>query len=54
MAKKIKPIIIDAGMLWRAQKPKYNAYQGGYGAHGKNKYSRKEKHKIDWRDYGRD
>ena len=51
MSKKIKPITIDAITIWHAKKERYNAYQGGYGAHGKTKYSRKQKHKIDWRNY---
>lgn len=54
MPKKIKPIIIDARVLWNAQKPHYNAYQTGHGAHGKDKYSRKQKHKVDWRNYDYD
>ena len=54
MPKKIKPIIIDANVLWNARKPHYNAYQTGHGAHGKTKYSRKEKYKTDWRSYDRD
>ncbi len=54
MPKKIKPIIIDANILWNAHKPHYNAYQTGHGAHGKIKYSRKQKHKIDWRNCERD
>lgn len=52
MSKKIKPIQIDAMTVWQSQKPRYNGYACGYGAHGKNKYSRKQKHKIDFRrDY---
>ena len=51
MSSKNKPIVIDAMTIWRSQKPRYNAYQSGYGAHGKRKYTRKEKHKTDWRSH---
>ena len=49
----VKPITIDPMTIWHIQKPQYNGYICGYGAHGKNKYSRKQKHKVDWRDYDR-
>lgn len=48
------PIIIDAAILWNAQKPQYNAWNYGHGAHGKTKYSRKEKYKTDWKNYDQD
>ena len=51
MSKKVKPIVIDAMSIWHMNKPKYNPYQTGHGVHGKNKYSRKEKYKADWRNY---
>lgn len=51
MPKKLKPIQIDAMTVWQSQKPRYNGYVGGYGVHGKTKYSRKEKYKTNWKDY---
>ena len=55
MAKKNKApkgnvIIIDAVTVWESQKPRYNGFACGYGAHGKRKYDRnKEKRKpLDW------
>jgi len=49
-----RSITIDPKIIWNAHKPRYNAYQIGYGAHSKNKYSRKKKYKTDWRNYDRD
>ena len=52
MSKKKKnhrPQVIDAMTIWNIQKPKYDGFIGGYGAHGKNKYFRKQKHKVDLR-----
>jgi hypothetical protein len=46
---KIKPILIDSMTIWNMKKPRYNAWSCGHGAHGKNKYTRKQKHKVDWR-----
>lgn len=42
--------VIDAMTIWNAQKPHYNAYMCGYGAHGKRGYDRNaEKRKpLDW------
>lgn len=55
MAKKNKApkgnvIIIDAVTVWESQKPRYNGFACGYGAHGNRKYDRnKEKRKdFDW------
>lgn len=55
MAKKNKApkgnvIIIDAVTVWESQKPRYNGFACGHGAHGKRKYDRnKEKRKgFDW------
>lgn len=45
--KKNKRYIITAQQQFDASKPRYNAHQTGTGAHGKNKYSRKRKHKGD-------
>ena len=47
-------IVIDSMTIWNMQKPKHDGWVCDYGAHGKNKYSRKEKHKTDWRNYDRD
>jgi len=44
-------ITIDPKIIWNARKPHYNGWMCGYGAHGKNKYSRKQKHKTDWKNY---
>ena len=44
-----RPQVIDAMTIWNIRKPKYNGFAGGYGAHGKTKYSRKQKYKTDWR-----
>ena len=44
-------ITIDPKIVWNAQKPHYNGWICGHGAHGKNKYSRKQKHKTNWRNY---
>jgi hypothetical protein len=38
-------ITITAEQRFAAEKPRYNPYQTGHGAHGKAKYSRKQKHK---------
>lgn len=48
--KKIGSITIDPMTIWNMQKPQYNGYICGYGIHGKTKYSRKQKHKIDWKN----
>lgn len=50
----IRSITIDPKIIWNAQKPRYNGWMCGHGAHGKNKYSRKQKYKTDWRNYDRD
>lgn len=45
--KKIDKIIIPKEKIYEAKKPRYNAFQGGYGAQGEIKYNRKEKHRKD-------
>lgn len=49
-APKGNTFVIDAVTIWESQKPKYNGFGCGYGAHGKLKYDRNaEKRKpIDW------
>lgn len=43
---KIETFEIPKDLLIAANKPRYNAHQGGYGAHKSGKeYTRKEKHK---------
>lgn len=43
--KTIGKIVIPKEMIIQAEKPRYNAYQGGTGAwEDKKKYKRKEKH----------
>ena len=37
----IRSITIDPKLIWNAQKPHYNGWMCGHGAHGKNKYNRK-------------
>ena len=42
----IETFEIPKDLLIAAQKPRYNAHQGGYGAHKSEKaYTRKQKHK---------
>lgn len=43
-------LVIDAVTVWESQKPRYNGFACGYGAHGKCGYNRnKEKRKgFDW------
>lgn len=55
MAKKNKApkgnvIIIDAVTVWESQKPRYNGFACGYGAHGKRKYDRNQmkRKSFDW------
>jgi hypothetical protein len=44
--KKAKPLVITAQQQFAAKKPRYNAYQTGYGAHTSKKvYRRRPKHK---------
>lgn len=44
--KKIPVIKISKEKVMEAKKPRYNPFQGGYGAHkDKKKYTRKEKYK---------
>lgn len=44
--KKTKTVItIEPKDFFNLEKPRYNGWQGGYGLHGKTKYSRKVKHK---------
>lgn len=49
MKRKNKPIkvgVIEKEMIFNATKERFNAFQGGYGAHkNKKAYSRKSKHK---------
>lgn len=48
--KTIGKIVIPKELVMEAQKPRYNAYQGGIGVHKTIKtYNRKEKHKKDYR-----
>ena len=43
---KIETFEIPKDLLIEAKKPRYNAFQGGYGAHKSEKiYTRKQKHK---------
>lgn len=51
---KSSAMVIDSMTIWNMQKPKHDGWVCGHGIHGKNKYSRKEKHKTDWRNYDRD
>lgn len=55
MAKKKRTIksnllVIDAHTVWQSQKPRYNGFACGHGAHGKRGYNRNaEKRKpLDW------
>lgn len=49
---KIETFEIPKDLIIAKEKPRYNAYQGGYGAIGTTKYKRKDKHKKDYRyDY---
>lgn len=43
-------LVIDAVTVWESQKPRYNGFACGHGAHGKRKYDRNaEKRKgYDW------
>lgn len=43
-------IVIDAVTIWESQKPRYNGFACGHGAHGKRGYNRNaEKRKpLDW------
>lgn len=45
-----KVIIIDSMTIWKANKPQYNGFAGGYGYHGSRKYDRnKMKRKpLEW------
>ena len=47
---KTNHLVIDAVTVWEAQKPRYNGFACGHGAHGKRGYNRNaEKRKpIDW------
>ena len=50
--KKIEKITISKDLVLAAEKPRYNAHQGGYGIQGEVKYKRNAKHKKDYRhDY---
>lgn len=47
--KKSMKIVIPKEKVYQAEKPRYNPYQTGHGAHkDKTKYSRKKKHKSSW------
>ena len=55
MAKKIKTpktnmLTIDAMTIWESQKPRYNGFACGHGAHGKHKYDRNQikRKSFDW------
>lgn len=43
-------LIIDAVTIWESQKPRYNGFVCGHGAHGKRKYDRNamKRKAIDW------
>ena len=41
-----KIVILTKEEATMLQKPKYNAYQCGYGYHGKNKYDRNKQKRI--------
>lgn len=49
-AHKSNKLVIDASTVWQAQKPRYNGFACGHGAHGKRGYNRNaEKRKpLDW------
>ena len=43
---KIETFVIPKDLIMLAEKPRYNAHQGGYGPHkNKKAYTRKDKHK---------
>ena len=42
MAKKVKPVVIDAMTIWHARKPQYNGFTCGYGVHGDIHYNRRK------------
>ena len=47
--KNTKPLIITSEQQFAIEKPRYNPYQTGHGAHKNAKaYSRKQKHRKDW------
>lgn len=47
MARKAKEYKITSRQIFDTQKPKYNGFAGGYGAHGDSKYNRnKEKREF--------
>lgn len=48
MAKKQKTYKITSQQIFDAQKPQFNGFAGGYGAHGDRKYNR-NKAKADFR-----
>lgn len=44
---KNKKVVIDASIVWNAQKPQYNGFMCGYGYHGKKGCDRNaEKRKL--------
>ena len=48
---KTSAMTISAMTIWESQKPKYNGFTCGYGAHGKRKYDRnaeKRKALCEW------
>lgn len=50
--KETNKIVIPKEKIYEAKKPRFNAYQGGYGAQGDTRYNRKQKHRKDLRyDY---
>lgn len=50
--KETNKIVIPKEKIYEVKKPRFNAYQGGYGAQGDTRYNRKQKHRKDLRyDY---
>lgn len=43
MAKKLKPMIIDAMDIWEMRKPRYDGFVCGHGPHSTTKYRRQSK-----------
>lgn len=48
--RRAKNMVIDSMTVWNAQKPRFNGFACGHGAHGKRGYNRNaEKRKpLDW------
>lgn len=51
MAKKNNRLVIDSMTVWNAQKPRFNGFACGHGAHGKRGYNRnaeKRRFRNEW------